>query len=119
MGKKHYIDNKRFEDLIFSYKENSEEENTELVGMFDMLISNILIAFGFKVDVEDAKQDCFLLILKSLPNFDRSKGSAFNYYTTIILNNLKLVYTKNKRYTEKIKRFADELLRKSPTDHRS
>lgn len=102
MGKKHYIDNSKFEALIKSYKLDPKEYETELFGMFDLLISNILTGFSFKLDEDDAKQECFLLILKTLKNFNPDMGNAFNYFTTIILNNLKLLYTKNKKYGEKI-----------------
>jgi len=103
MGKKvYYIDNKRFEKLIPLYLRSSKEHEDELMGLFDLLITNILESFKFNIDKDDAKQDCFLLILKTLKNFKPSKGSAFNYFTTIIVNNLKLIYTKNKKYDKKL-----------------
>ena len=79
----------------------------ELMPMFDKLIENIMLSFKFNVDLEDAKQECFLLILKTLKNFNPNQGSAFNYFTTIIVNNLKLIYSKNKKYNEKIKRYTE------------
>ena len=102
MTNKHYINNKEFEKLIILYKQDPKEHEDELFGMFDMLISNIITGFSFKVDEDDAKQECFLLILKTVKNFNPEMGNAFNYFTTIILNNLKLMYTKNKKYAEKI-----------------
>ena len=75
--------------------------------MFDLLIGNIINSFSFKLDFDDAKQECFLIILKTLKNFNKESGSAFNYFTTIILNNLKLLYTKNKKYNEKIDNYID------------
>ena len=102
MTNKHYINNKEFEKLIILYKQDPKEHEDELFGMFDMLISNIITGFSFKVDEDGAKQECFLLILKTLKNFNPEMGNAFNYFTTIILNNLKLMYTKNKKYAEKI-----------------
>ena len=107
MSKKHYIDNSKFEELIRMYKENPREHEDELFEMFDILITNIIVGFSFKLDEEDAKQECFLLILKTLKNFNPEIGNAFNYFTTIILNNLKLMYTKNKKYLEKIEAYTD------------
>lgn len=107
MSNKHYINNKEFEKLIILYKKNPKEHEDELFGMFDMLISNIIIGFSFKLDEDDAKQECFLLILKTLKNFNPEMGNAFNYFTTIILNNLKLMYTKNKKYAEKIDAYTE------------
>ena len=107
MGNKHYINNSEFEKLIALYKQDPSTHENELFGMFDILISNILTGFSFKLDDEDAKQECFLLILKTLKNFDPKMGNAFNYFTTIILNNLKLLYTKEKKYAEKLDIYTD------------
>lgn len=102
--KKNYIDNKRFQYLVlnFSGNQGNEEYVNELVKNLDLLITNILMSFGFKVDHDDAKQECFVLCFKVIPNFTEAKGSAFNYFTTVILNNLKLIFTKNKKYMQKI-----------------
>jgi len=107
MSGKHYIDNEKFETLIRLYKQCPEEHEEALFELFDILITNIIKGFSFNVDEEDAKQECFLLILKTLKNFNPDMGNAFNYFTTIILNNLKLLYTKNKKYTAKIEAYID------------
>jgi len=107
MSPKHYINNDKFEELIRLYKLNPKEHENELFEMFDLLITNILTGFSFKLDEDDAKQECFLLILKTLKNFNPEVGNAFNYFTTIILNNLKLLYTKNKKYVEKIDAYTE------------
>ena len=60
------------------------------------------MSFKFKVDFDDAKQECFMLVFKTLKNFKPKNGSAFNYFTTVIVNNLKLLYTKNKKYQKKL-----------------
>ena len=97
-----YINNKRFEEVIRLYQEDPATYEDELVSLFDILISNIIASFNFSVDHDDAKQDCFLLIFKALGNFDKDNGSAFNYFTTVIVNNLRLIYSKNKKYMEKL-----------------
>ena len=114
MGKKvNYIDNKRFEEIIPLYLADHAMYEDELMGLFDLLITNIIASFKFNIDKEDAKQECFVLILKTLKNFQPSKGSAFNYFTTVIVNNLKLLYTKNKKYEKKISEYHDLV-----SDHR-
>ena len=105
-----YIDNKKFELLIQQYIIEQEQVKDELFIMFDTLIENIIDGFGFRLDKDEAKQECFLLILKTLKNFKRENGAAFNYFTTIILNNLRLMYTKNKRYNEKIESYKRNVL---------
>ena len=94
--------------LIKAYQDDPREYEDELFHMFDMLIGNIINSFSFRqLDFDDAKQECFLIILKTLKNFNKDNGSAFNYFTTIILNNLKLLYTKDKKYNEKINNYID------------
>ena len=100
-----YIDNEEFEKLVLQYATKDKSCESDLFAMFDTLIDNIFNAFNFNLDSEDAKQECFVLILRVLPNFDTSKGNAFNYFTTIILNNLRLLYTKNKIYNEKLETY--------------
>ena len=109
--KKHYIDNKKFEETIFNYLEDKETYEEELIKQLDLLITSILISFKFKVDFDDAKQECFVLSLKVLKNFSREKGSGFNYFTTVIVNNLKLIYTKNKKYQEKMQEYKDKKIK--------
>jgi len=110
---KHYIDNKRFEELILLYQEDPRKHEEELFSMFDLLVQNIVNSYGFTVDLDDAKQDCFVLILKTLSKFKPENGKAFNYFTTIIMNNLRLIYTKNKKYREKLESYESLLRDKS------
>ena len=100
-----YIDNSKFEELIQLFKTGSKDREEELFAMFDLLIDRLIMSFKFNVDHEEAKQECFLLILKVLKNFERESGQAFNYFTTVILNSLRLPYSKNKRYSEKLEAY--------------
>ena len=103
----YYIDNKRFEELIQEFKSGDRTNEDELFEMFDMLGNRLMLSFKFNVDHEEAKQECFLLILKVLKNFKRGSGQAFNYFTTVILNNLRLLYSKNKKYNEKLESYRN------------
>lgn len=102
-----YIDNKKFEDLIQIYASGDKSVQNELFELFDILIEHIMKGFNFKVDREEAKQECLLLILKVLKNFNKENGKAFNYFSTIILNNLRLIFTKNKKYLQKIESYRE------------
>ena len=103
----HYIDNKRFEEIILLYQQDPKTHEDDLVSLFDLLITNIIDSFRFKVDPDDAKQECFALVLKTVKNFKPRKGTAFNYFTTIIVNNLKLLYTREKKYNQKIENYIE------------
>ena len=118
MKKKNYIDNKRFEEVILLYKDDPKTYEDELIKLFDLLISNIIEGFKFSVDKEDAKQDCFFLIIKTLKNFRGDRGSAFNYFTTVIINNLKLIYTKNKKYRERMEKYIEDTMAEKPPTFR-
>ena len=109
-----YINNKRFEKVIKGFLEEPDKYEGELVSMLDILITNIFNSFNFLIEFEDAKQECFLLIFKSLRNFKPGNGSAFNYFTTIIMNNLRLLYTKNKTYKKKIDNYLKSIQDKDP-----
>ena len=106
--KNHYINNEEFERIIISYQADPETHEDKLVSMFDLLITNIIESFRFKVDPDDAKQECFALVLKTVKNFKPRKGTAFNYFTTIIVNNLKLMYTREKKYNIKIENYIEK-----------
>jgi len=105
--KNHYIDNDRFEEIILLYQQDPETHQDDLVSLFDLLIGNIIDSFRFKVDPDDAKQECFALVLKTVKNFKPRKGTAFNYFTTIIVNNMKLLYTRDKKYKQKIENYIE------------
>jgi len=107
--KTHYLDNKRFEQVIEGYLVEPDSYEDELVALLDILITNILMSFKFKVDFNDAKQECYMLAFKTLKNFKPKNGSAFNYFTTVIVNNLKLIYTKNKKYQKKLSDYQEHV----------
>lgn len=102
-----YIDNDEFERIILLYKEDPQTHEEDLVSVFELLIKNIVESFKFEVDANDAKQECFALVLKTVKNFKPKKGTAFNYFTTVILNQLKLMYTREKKYKQKIENYID------------
>ena len=106
-----YLNNERFEKVIAGYKAHPSIWEEELIENFDLLIKNIFDGFKFQnVDFEDARQDCFLLVFIKLANFSPSKGTAFNFFTTVILNNIKLMYSKEKRQKEKIQAFIQKFI---------
>ncbi len=104
-----YIDNKRFEELIIEYRSGDVTNEEELMSMFYTLIGKIIDSFSYSVPKDDASQECIVLILQKLKTFNPDKGSAFNFFTTTIINNLKRLYTKNKRYSKKIDNYIEHL----------
>ena len=101
-----YINNERFEKVIAGYKAHPATWEDELIENFELLIKNIFDGFKFQgVEFDDVKQDCFLLIFVKIKNFSPDKGTAFNFFTTVILNNIRLMYSKEKRQKEKVQAY--------------
>lgn len=114
----HYLDNTRLEELIELYQEDPDKHGNELCEMLDLLIINIYKTWKFTIDIDDAKQDCFIAVFNAIQrgNFKSSKSTAFNYFTSVISNELKTQYKKNKRYYEKIDEFTKQLFPNGPED---
>jgi len=106
-----YLDNERFEKVIAGYKTHPSIWEDELIDNFDLLIKNIFDGFKFQgVEFDDVRQDCFLLIFSKIINFSPEKGTAFNFFTTVILNNIRLMYSKEKRQKEKVQAYLLKIL---------
>ena len=106
-----YLDNERFEKVIAGYKSHPSIWEDELIDNFDLLIKNIFDGFKFQgVEFDDVRQDCFLLIFSKIINFSPEKGTAFNFFTTVILNNIRLMYSKEKRQKEKVQAYLLKIL---------
>lgn len=117
-----YINNDRFEKVIAGYKSHPDTWEQELLENFDLLIKNIFDGFKFTgVEFDDVRQDCFLLIFVKIKNFSPEKGTAFNFFTTVILNNIRLLYSKEKRQKEKVQAYLakvkEQLGDLDPTPH--
>ena len=117
-----YINNDRFEKVIAGYKTHPAIWEDELIENFELLIKNIFDGFKFQgVEFDDVKQDCFLLIFSKITNFSPNKGTAFNFFTTVILNNIRLMYSKEKRQKEKVQAYLakvkEQLGDLDPTPH--
>ena len=101
-----YLNNERFEKVIAGYKAHPSIWEEELIENFDLLIKNIFDGFKFQgVEFDDVRQDCFLLVFVKIKNFIPNKGTAFNFFTTVILNNIRLLYSKEKRQKEKVQAY--------------
>lgn len=90
-----YLNNKDFEKLIRKYIKNKNDEDmkNEITLCFYLLAENIIKAFNFRlIDKEDALQEGVLICFSKLFMFNSSKGKAFNWFTTIILNHYRQLY---------------------------
>lgn len=108
MGK-NYLDNKAFEETIKNYLIEKEPHEIALTEFLLLLINNILNTFTFTtIDRDDVSQECFILLLRKLHKFETGRGTtAFNYFSTVIFNQVRLMYSKNKTYTKNLDNYKD------------
>lgn len=99
----HYIDNGKFESLIQLYQETEDESvrDTLIKDYFYVLAYRIVKSFKFRhVDDDDALQEAVIICFKRIAHFDPARGKAFNFFTTLIVNQLKGLYRKNKNHRD-------------------
>lgn len=106
-----YINNKDFEKLLEKFNENQDDEKLreEITLCFYLLSENIIKAFKFRlIDRDDALQEGVYTCLKQMHLFDKEKGKAFNWFTTIILNHYRQLYRYARNYNELKRRFIED-----------
>lgn len=117
MGK-NYLDNKKFEETIKAYLIDKKPNEDALTEFILLLINNILNTFTFTtVDRDDVQQECFILVLRKLHKFESDRGTtAFNYFSTVIFNQVRLMYSKTRTYNKNLSNYKNliEYLDKDP-----
>jgi DNA-directed RNA polymerase specialized sigma subunit len=80
----------------------------DLAAAFYTLSENIVKYAKFNlIDEDDAIQEGVLICFEKIDRFDPSKGKAFNYMTTCILNHFRQLYRTAKNYNDLKKRYHD------------
>lgn len=125
-----YLNNREFEQLISLYvselkRARKEKEDPDpilcecVANCFYLLSENIIRAFQFSmVEEQDAKQEAVLVCLRKIERFEESRGKAFNYFTTMILNHYRQLYRSARNYNELKKRFFQKRLLSVPPNLR-
>lgn len=107
-----YIDAKRFEELIALHKKKSKKKNDdELVGMFYLLATRIIKKWRFKCDREELIQCSVIVCWNKIEKFDASRGGAFNFFTTIILNEMRHLYRTEYNFNEIRYKLLDKMIK--------
>ena len=82
----------------------------ELAAQFYILSESIVAWRKFSlIDGEDAVQDGAVICLEKIDRFDPSKGSAFNYLTTCVLNHFRQLWRSARNYNELKIKYQDFL----------
>ena len=99
---------------------NFVEAQAELAVAFYTLSQNIVRYAKFNlIDEDDAVQEGVMICFDKIDRFDPSKGKAFNYMTTCILNHFRQLYRTARNFNELKQRFHDHLQSKADSLNRS
>jgi hypothetical protein len=78
-----------------------------LADLFYTLSKNIVRYAKFtNIDEDDAVQEGVLICFERVEKFDPTKGKAFNYLTTCILNHFRQLWRTAKNYNELKKKYS-------------
>ena len=90
----------------------------QLATAFYTLSENIVRYAKFNlIDGDDAIQEGVLICFEKIDRFDPSKGKAFNYMTTCILNHFRQLYRSARNYNElkrKYQKFMNQTMEHIP-----
>jgi hypothetical protein len=115
--KREYINNKDLLDLIILFRDEPEDNviKDELANAF-LLLANEIFDWQ-KIDnlqkEEVVNEAAFVCILKASSCFSPERGSAFPYFTTVIVNYYRQQMRSQNSYNRMIGEFAKEEARKS------
>ena len=95
----HYLDNKRFEELIASHFTDPALHRSELAAALLLLARKVCNTWQMAgVDQDDAVQELYLIAYMKLNRFVPGKGKAFNFFTTMMLNHMRHLYRTHANY---------------------
>ena len=91
-----------FNDSIHNFHDSQKE----LASAFYTLSENIVRYAKFNlIDVDDAVQEGVMICFEKIDRFDPTKGKAFNYMTTCVLNHFRQLYRTARNYNELKKKY--------------
>jgi DNA-directed RNA polymerase specialized sigma subunit len=88
---------------------NFKGHQEQLAFAFYTLSENIVRYAKFNIDPDDAIQEGVLICFEKIDRFDPSKGKAFNYMTTCILNHFRQLYRSLRNYNELKKKYYNHI----------
>jgi hypothetical protein len=94
------------EDVVAAYDDFRAAQKI-LADAFYTLSKNIVRYAKFSnIDEDDAIQEGVLICFERVEKFDPTKGKAFNYLTTCILNHFRQLWRTAKNYNELKKKYS-------------
>lgn len=90
----------KFEKAVCDYLDGKINKE-KLSEAFYWLAEHVVKYFNTKIiDNDDAIQEGVMICWEKLPRYDRTKGVAYNFFTTIVLSLLRQTYRSKKNYEE-------------------
>lgn len=96
--------NLEFEKAICDYLDGKINKE-KLSEAFYWVAERVVNYFDSEIEKEDAIQECIIICWEKLPRYNRQKGVAWNFFTTISLGLLRQTYRNKKNYQELKKEF--------------
>ena len=96
-----YIDNDEFEELIRMHRASGSDDVLQRIicDFFYVLAYHIIVSAHFNmIDEEDAMQDAVMACFRKMQKFDPERGKAFNFFTTVIFNQMRGMFKTSKSY---------------------
>lgn len=112
-NRKKYKQPENWEEIESAFKQimvTHKEIQDELTIAFYLLSENIVRYRKFNlIDPDDAIQEGVMTCFDKIDRFDPTKGKAFNYMTTCIINHFRQLYRTARNYNELKKKYHDFL----------
>lgn len=97
---------KEFDEYLKKYN----DLQVDLTIAFYLLSENIVRYRKFNlIDADDAIQEGVMICFEKVDRFDPSKGKAFNYMTTCIINHFRQLYRTARNYNELKRKYHEHL----------
>jgi len=97
---------KGFDEYLKKYN----DLQVDLTIAFYLLSENIVRYRKFNlIDADDAIQEGVMICFEKVDRFDPSKGKAFNYMTTCIINHFRQLYRTARNYNELKRKYHEHL----------
>ena len=118
---RHYLNNREFEKNLTEYKINPTPELQLILWQsFELIAGNVLKKYKMnESDREDGIQDCVIVMADKIVRWDKIRGNAFNYFTTISFNQLRQNWRTLKNYYKLIDNAKDRFRLGLPQDQRN
>jgi hypothetical protein len=100
------LDNDTLTSIVLNYNNFQSEDNSKKFGeAMCFLVDNIIKTMSFSL-LNDFKNDIVYTCFERASNYSKEKGLAFNYFTTLILNQMRNKYRSREKKMNNEKKYG-------------